>query len=91
VAPRNALVDALAARPFLRKVVQRLPAFVRPQAVAYGHVIAIDGDGEVVEDLQDPDGGYPIITSVTETRDHLYLGSLVAPALGRLAKARAGL
>ncbi len=91
VAPRNALVDALAARPFLRKVVQRLPAFVRPQAVAYGHVIAIDGDGEVVEDLQDAEGGYPIITSVTETREYLYLGSLVAPALGRLAKARAGL
>ncbi len=39
----------------------------------------------------DPDGGYPLITSVTETPDHLYLGSLVAPALEHLAKARAGL
>ncbi len=35
----------------------------------------------------DPDSGYPLITSVTETPDHLYLGSLVAPALGRLARA----
>lgn len=91
VSPRNALVDALAEWPFLRKMVQRLPAFVRPKAVAYGHVIAIDGTGKVVQDLQDPEGGYPIITSVTETADHLYLGSLVAPALGRLDKAKAGL
>ena len=91
VSPRNALVDSLCAKPFLRKVIQRMPAFVRPQAVAYGHIIAIDGDGNVVTDLQDPDGSYPINTSVTETENYLYIGSLVAPVLGRLPKARVGL
>ncbi len=86
VSPRNALLDKLSDQPFLRKVLQRLPAFLRPQAIAYGHIISVDGDGKVVEDLQDPNGSYPINTSVAETEDYLYIGSLVAPALGRLPK-----
>lgn len=91
VSPRNPLVDRLADQPFLRKVIQRLPAFVRPQAVAYGHIVAVDGEGRVVADLQDPQGAYPINTGVTETDDHLYIGSLVTPVLGRMDKQAAGL
>ena len=75
----------------MRKVVQRMPAFLRPKAIAYGHIIAIDDNGKVVIDLQDPDGTYPINTSVTETDNHLYIGSLVAPVLGRIDKDRIGL
>ena len=75
----------------MRKVVQRMPAFLRPKAIAYGHVIAVDDNGKVVIDLQDPDGTYPINTSVTETDNHLYIGSLVAPVLGRIDKDRIGL
>jgi sugar lactone lactonase YvrE len=86
VAPRNAVLDATSGRPWLRKVVQRLPAFLRPAAASYGHVIAVDRGGNVVEDLQDPAGTYPLVTGVTETEDHLYLGSLVAPGIGRLAR-----
>ena len=91
VSPRNQLLDDLSAKPFMRKVVQRMPAFLRPKAIAYGHIIAIDETGLVVEDLQDPDGGYPINTSVTEAKDYLYIGSLVAPVLGRLEKSKVGL
>jgi len=91
VSPRNPLVDKLSGKPFVRKMIQRMPAFLRPKAVPYGHIIAVDGNGKVVEDLQDPDGTYPINTSVTETEDYLYIGSLVTPVLGRLAKAKAGL
>jgi sugar lactone lactonase YvrE len=91
VSPRNPLVDNLSSTPFLRKVIQRMPAFLRPKAVAYGHIIAIDRDGNVLEDLQDPDGSYPINTSVTETEDYLYIGSLVTPVLGRLPKVKVGL
>ena len=91
VSPRNALLDNLAGKPFLRKVIQRLPAFLRPQAVAYGHIIAVDAEGRVVQDLQDPEGGYPINTSVTETDEYLYIGSLVTPVLARLSKTQAGL
>jgi hypothetical protein len=63
---------------------------MRPGAVKYGHIIAVDGQGKVIQDLQDPDGGYPMITSITETKDHLYLGSLTAPVLGRILKAELG-
>jgi len=88
VSPRNPLIDKLSGKPFLRKVIQRMPAFLRPKAVPYGHVIAIDGGGKVLADLQDTKGSYPINTSVTETKDYLYIGSLVAPVLARLSKAK---
>jgi hypothetical protein len=45
----------------------------------------------VLVSLQDPDGAYPMTTGATEAREHLYVGSLVMPALGRLPKSRAGL
>lgn len=91
VSPRNALLDGLAGRPFLRKVIQRLPAFVRPQAVPYGHVLAVDADGTVVADLQDPTGAYPINTGAVETERYLYICSLVTPVLARLDKSAVGL
>ena len=86
VSPRNALIDNLSDKPFMRKVIQRMPAFLRPKAESYGHIIAVDRDGKVVEDLQDPNGSYPMNTSVTETEAYLYIGSLVVPGLGRLSK-----
>lgn len=91
VSPRNPIVDALAGRPFLRKVVQRLPELLKPKPVAYGHLIALDAQGRVVQDLQDPEGGYPMTTGAVETDDYLYVSSLTAPVLGRLPKSRAGL
>lgn len=86
VSPRNVLIDTLSGQPFLRKVIQRLPKYLRPKAVAYGHIIAIDGDGNILQDLQDPDGAYQANTSVMETRDSLYIGSLFMPVLGRVPK-----
>ena len=86
VSPRSKPLDDLSNSPFMRKMIQRMPAFMRPQAVPYGHIIALDGHGNVVEDLQDPDAAYPINTSVTETEDFLYIGSLFTPVLGRLPK-----
>jgi hypothetical protein len=72
-------------------MIQRLPSLVRPKAVAYGHVVAIDGTGRVLASLQDPDGTYRLTTGATEVRDYIYVGSLAMPALGRLPKANIGL
>jgi sugar lactone lactonase YvrE len=91
ISPRNEVVDRLDGTPFLRAMIQRLPTFVRPKAAAYGHVVAFDEAGRVLVSLQDPDGAYPMTTGATEAREHLYVGSLVMPALGRLPKSRAGL
>ncbi len=56
--PRNPAADSLAERPFLRKVLLRLPRFLLPLGEPYGHVFAIDEEGRVTDDLQDPSGAY---------------------------------
>ncbi|CAA0125679.1 Virginiamycin B lyase [BD1-7 clade bacterium] len=84
VSPRNPLVDMLADKPTLRKIVQRLPAFVRPKATFYGHVVAFDDHANIIANLQDPTGKYPTNTSVAETQKGLFIGSLTADHLGWL-------
>jgi len=86
VSPRNPLLDSLAGKPFIRKMIQRLPEAIKPKAVSYGHIIAINGNGEVVADLQDPAAACPINTGVTETQQYLYIGSLATDFIARLPK-----
>ena len=76
VAPRNALLDKLSERPWLRKVVQRLPAAVRPKAEPSSHVVAFDSEGRVLMNMQDPEARFPTLTGVLETRRSLYLTTL---------------
>ncbi len=91
VSPRNPLLDYMADKPFLRKIAQRIPASLRPKAVAYGHIIAIDGTGRVIDNLQDPAAACPLNTSVTETEGYLYIGSLATEFIARLPKTAVGL
>ena len=84
--PRNPAADGLAQRPFVRKVILRLPRFLLPRGDAYGHVFAIDEDGGVTTDLQDPTGAYPETTGATETADRLYIHSLHAHRIGWLPR-----
>ncbi len=84
--PRNATVDGMAGKPWLRKLTLRLPRALWPIPPAYGHVLAITEDGTVVADLQDPSGEVPETTGITETRDRLYVQSLHAHGLAWLAK-----
>jgi len=84
--PRNPAADGLAQRPFVRKVILRLPRFLLPRGDAYGHVFAIDEDGRVTIDLQDPTGAYPETTGATETADRLYIHSLHARRIGWLPR-----
>jgi sugar lactone lactonase YvrE len=86
VAPRNDLLDTLSNNPWLRKMVQRLPAALRPKAVPSSHVIAITGDGDVLMNLQDTSASIPALTGVMETRDAIWLSSLFGNRVGRLDK-----
>lgn len=88
VSPRSELLDRYAESPFVRRIMQRLPAFVRPKPIPSSHVIAINGEGEVLMDLQDPAARYPMLTGVLETRGALYLSALVGHALPVLDKDR---
>jgi sugar lactone lactonase YvrE len=84
--PRNPAADSAAQKPFLRKILLRLPRSWLPVGKPYGHVFALDENGHVVEDLQDPSGAYPETTGATETANRLYIHSLHAPAIGWLAR-----
>ena len=83
--PRIALLDQLSGRPFVRKVIQRLPEAMSPKPIHYGHVIAVDDSGRVVADLQDPAGGFTGLTSVLEVPGWLYLGSVLEPTAARVS------
>jgi len=91
ISPRSGVLDALADKPFLRTVLLRLPGFLLPGPAPLSHVLAFDATGKVLASLQDPDGGYRQTTSALETREHLYIGSLEMPVIGRLRKEVAGL
>jgi sugar lactone lactonase YvrE len=84
--PRSKILDDLAEKPIYRKIVQRLPSFMRPAVEPYGHIIAIDKSGRVLDSLQDPAGAYPATTGAWETKDYLYVSSLTAPILARFDK-----
>ena len=82
--PRSPVIDHLADKPFVRKLILRLPKWLWPVPKAYGHVMAFDERGKVLLDLQDPTGHYPETAAVTETPERLYVHSLHARSLGWL-------
>jgi sugar lactone lactonase YvrE len=85
VTPRNHLLDSLLPRPFLRKVVLRLPKFLQPAPERYAFVLGLNGNGRVVHNLQDPSGkSFALISSVLEHDGKLYFGSIGEEAVGRL-------
>lgn len=85
-APRNAILDKTSAMPFLRKVMWRLPEFMKPTPVRRAFVLGLDLDGNVVHNLQYAGSdSFSPITSVEEVNGYLYLGSLSQPAFARIA------
>jgi sugar lactone lactonase YvrE len=83
---RDATLEATLPVPFLRKVIARLPEALHPKPVRHSFVLGIDADGKVRHNLQDPAGRYAPITSVEEHGGTLYLGSIVEPCFGRIAR-----
>jgi sugar lactone lactonase YvrE len=81
VAPRNALIDRFSDKPFVRKILQRFPARLRPSAVPHSQVIAINSDGEVLMNLHDAGARFPALTGAVETRDTVYLTTLFGQQL----------
>jgi sugar lactone lactonase YvrE len=90
--PRLAAIDKLAAKPFMRKLVMRLPARFKPAPVRYGMVINFGFDGHILNQFQDPQGDYPTTTGVHDAGDGwLYITSLSAHTLGRKGWAKTGI
>lgn len=80
--PRSAIVDLASEHAFIRALTLRLPRFLWPVPKAYGHIVAFDESGKIVDDLQDPAGGYPDTTAATEAGGKLFVQSLNAGFIG---------
>jgi sugar lactone lactonase YvrE len=82
----NPIATWLAPSPFLKKAVYRLPRALWPRPKPYGLVVALDEKGAVIESLHDVTG--EVVSTVTSAEEHggmLYLGTLHAPHLARMA------
>lgn len=89
VTPRQSLFDRLLPHPFLRKVVFRLPKSLQPAPQHYSFVLALDGQGHVIDNLQNgaPDC-YSQIANTVEHNGALYFGSIGEDTIGRFTLPR---
>lgn len=85
LSPRNALLDRTLDKPFLRKIISRLPEFLKPKPERYNCILGLDAQGRVVFNLQDPAPRFAQISSVQQQGDMLYFGSLTEKGVGRMA------
>ena len=84
-APRNALLDSLSDRPWLRKILHRTPSALQPKPERHAFVLGLDADGNVVHNLQDADGArFSMTSSAEQVGDWLYVGSVSEPSWGRI-------
>ena len=88
--PRNALLDATAEHPFVRKMIVRALMVLPKPAERRAFVVGVDLQGKVIANLQDAgSGNYSPITTVREYGDWLYFGSLKASHMTRLPLGKA--
>ena len=86
VTPRQALVDRILPHPFVRKIVFRLPNFLRPGPERYSFVLGLDSNGRVMDNLQNGSPGcYSQIANVVERNGTLYFGSIGEDTVGRFS------
>lgn len=81
---RNKTADTLQPRPWLKRVLAKLPSFVWPKPEPVGFVLVLDENGQILESLQDP-GGQVVneVTSVHEDDGTLYFGTLRGDRVGK--------
>ncbi|KJH78794.1 MULTISPECIES: SMP-30/gluconolactonase/LRE family protein [unclassified Pseudomonas] len=89
-APRNALLDASAPHPFVRKMIARAMSVLPKPVEKRGFALGMDLQGQVIANLQDGSrDNYSPITTVREYGEWLYFGSLKANHMVRLPLAKA--
>lgn len=88
--PRKADLDFIHRFPLLKEIAAALPQPLRPKAIRYGFVLALDENGQVVANLHDITGDHlREITSVQQVGDDVYFGSLGNDRIGRMKAADA--
>lgn len=86
VSPRSKPLDLLSSSPFLRKVMMRLPEFIRPKPQRYGFAVRFTGEGKIIETLQDPQGAYAMVTGGLDVGDKSVITSLTEGRIGIFQK-----
>lgn len=85
-AQRSALLDPIHPYPWLKNLVAKLPAALRPGPPHYGLLAQLDESGQVLASYHDPEGKFLYnITSAQQWGDRVYLGSLHTQHIGVLA------
>lgn len=79
--PRQAVVDFIHPRPWLRKVTYRLPESLKPKPLRHAIVLGFDRDAHVVHNLQDSTGTVAITTAARYHDGRLFIGTLSEPTL----------
>ena len=82
---RDSALDSILPHPFMRKMVWRMPSFMQPNIKRYAFALALDANGKVVQNLQDPSPEcFAQIANVLEHKGMLYFGSIGEHAIGRM-------
>ena len=85
VSPRAKALDDFADKPKLREIIMRLPASARPGPQRYGFVLRITADGEVLDNVQGPDGQYASTTGAPDLDGgKIAISSLTEPRIALL-------
>ena len=79
--PRQAIVDLIMPKPWLRHITHRLPDAVKPKPVRHGMVLGLSLDGRVTHNYQDSTGSIAITTSARWHDGRLFIGTLSEPYL----------
>lgn len=83
--PRDAILDATASLPGLRRVILRLPEAVQPAPKEYTSFVRIDGTGRVLQVAHAThDGSFGPATTTIDRGGALYFGSLSANGIARV-------
>lgn len=70
--------------PFLRKLIWRLGPMVRPAPIHRGMLMQVDGQGNILRTLQDPDGRLGVTTGGKVMDGQLYVMTLDSPWFARM-------
>jgi sugar lactone lactonase YvrE len=90
--PRFPRLEALASRPFKKKLMMRLPRFFAlvPEFFnglnlpTFGLLVGVDMEGNITHFMDAKDNAIGMVTSVLEHEGYLYLGSLMSDYVARI-------
>ncbi len=91
--PRFPRLEALASKPFKKKLMMRLPRFLAlvPEFFnglnlpTFGLLVGVDMEGNITHFMDAKDSSIGMVTSVLEHEGYLYLGSFMSDYVARIA------